>query len=110
MLAPSAHADESKQCVMYIDQQDAQHLHVQTPVCFDSKGDVVMNSFDEIMHITSRQTCAVDEIQGVERVDPVTFLVRKFCKGGKPEYQTLVFQLVDDGDGGTIRITNAENS
>jgi hypothetical protein len=48
-------------------------------------------------------------IEGVERVDPSTYLVRKYCKGGKPEYETLVFQLIDDGDGGTLRITNAEN-
>jgi hypothetical protein len=46
----------------------------------------------------------------VERVDPSTYLVRTYCKGRKPERKTLVFQLIDDGDGGTLRITNAENS
>jgi hypothetical protein len=25
-------------------------------------------------------------------------------------YKQLVYQLIDDGDGGTLRITNAENS
>jgi hypothetical protein len=48
--------------------------------------------------------------QCVECVDPSTYLVRTYCKGRKPERETLVFQLIDDGNGGKLRITNAENS
>jgi hypothetical protein len=110
LLAQStpAHA-EQRQCVLYIEQQD-QHLHVHNPVCFDGKGDVVIGSADRIMHVSARGMTCTTIIEGVERVDPATFLVRTFRKGRKPEHKTLVFQLIDDGDGGTLRITNAENS
>jgi hypothetical protein len=46
----------------------------------------------------------------VERVDPSTYLVRTRCPGYKPEAASLAFQLIDDGDSGVLRITNAENS
>jgi hypothetical protein len=105
-LSTSAHA---QQCVLYIEQQD-QQLHVHNPVCFDSKGDVVVGSADRIMHVSARNETCTTIIEGVERVDPSTYLVRTYCKGRKPERKTLVFQLIDDGDGGTLRITNAENS
>ena len=92
-----------------IEQQD-QQLHVHNPVCFDSKGDVVVGSADRIMHVSARNETCTTIIEGVERVDPSTYLIRTYCKGRKPERKTLVFQLIDDGDGGTLRITNAENS
>jgi hypothetical protein len=113
-LAPSAHSEQrqgSAQCVLYIDQTDNQHIHVRVPVCFDPKGNVIMYSLDGDMRVTNhRFKCEVDKIEGVERVDPSTYLVRTFCKGRKPERETLVFQIIDDGDGGVLRITNAENS
>jgi hypothetical protein len=112
-FSASAHAEqrqESAQCVLYIEQNDNQHIHVRVPVCFDRHGNVVVNDFDENMSVTSRKRCEVDKIEGVERVDQSTYLVRTFCKGGIPEHQTLVFQILDDGDGGRLLITNAENS
>jgi hypothetical protein len=39
-----------------------------------------------------------------------SYLVCTLCKGFTPETQRLVFQLIGDGDGGILRITNAENS
>jgi hypothetical protein len=112
LLAPSApaHADTQHHCVLYVEQQ-GQQLRVRIPVCFDAKGDVVMNSDEGIMTIPGRKfDSCVPFITDVERVDPSTYLVRTLCKGYKPERQTLVFQLIDDGDGGELRITNAENS
>ena len=110
LIALSAPARaEQHQCVLYIEQQD-QQLHVHNPVCFDSKGDVVVGSADRIMHVSARNENCTTIIEGVERVDSSTYLVRTYCKGRKPERKTLVFQLIDDGDGGTLRITNAESS
>jgi hypothetical protein len=84
---------------------------VRIPVCFDDKGDVIIHGDEGIMTIPGRKFDAcVPVIKDVERVDPSTFLVRTLSKGYKPERQTLVFQLIADGHGGTLRITNAENS
>lgn len=121
VLPASAHADEqggdtseqnkasSTPCV-YIDQIEDQLLHVRVPTCFDPKGNVIMHSRDGEMRVTSRAKCEVDKIVGVERVDPSTYLVHTYCRGGVPEKQGLVFQIIVDGDGGVIRVTNAENS
>ena len=109
VFTTTAHA-EQHQCVLYIEQQD-QQLRVRIPVCFDARGDVVISSDEGIMTIPSRKfDSCVPVITGVERVDPSTYLGRTLCKGYKPERETLVFQLIDDGDGGTLQITNAENS
>jgi hypothetical protein len=105
-----ARAADPQQCVLYIDRKEGQLIHVRVPTCFDPKGNVIMNSINDEMRVSSRQKCEADVIEGVERVDPSTYLVRKYCKGGKSEYETPVFQLIDDGDGGTLQITNAENN
>jgi hypothetical protein len=115
MIAAPAHAAEQNkttltQCVLYIDQIEDQLLHVRVPICFDPKGNVIMHSRDGEMRVTSRAKCEVDKIESVERVDPSTYLVHTYCKGGVPEKQGLVFQVIVDGDGGVIRVTNAENS
>jgi hypothetical protein len=65
-LPASAHAEQ--RCVLYIEQQD-QQLHVHNPVCFDSKGDVVVGSADRIMHVSARNETCTTIIEGVERVD-----------------------------------------
>jgi hypothetical protein len=99
-----------RQCVLYIELQD-QKLRIRIPTCFDDKGDVVISSDERIMLFPSRKEDACKPvIEGVERVDQSTYLVRMLCKGYKPEKSTLVFQLIDNGDGGVLRITNAENS
>jgi hypothetical protein len=106
----SAHADEQHHCVLYIEQQD-QQLRIRIPVCFDAKGDMVISCDERIMLLPSRKEDAcIPVIEGVERVDQSTYLVRTLCKGYRSEKSTLVFQLIDNGDGGVLRITNAENS
>jgi hypothetical protein len=109
LLAFPATTHAEHQCVLYIEQQD-QNLHVRNPVCFDSKGNVIIRSTDRIMNVSARGMTCTTIIEGVERVDASTYLVRTYCKDRKPERETLVFQLIDDVDGGTLRITNAENS
>jgi hypothetical protein len=108
--AAAATHTEPKQCPLYIALHD-QVLAIRIPVCFDAKGNVIMR-YDEIeMAIPSRKEDACHPVlEAVERVDPSTYLVCTLCKGYKPERATLVFQLIDDGDGGVLRITNAENS
>ena len=69
-----------------------------------------MGSTDRIMSLSARGMTCATVIEDVERVNPSTYLVRTYRKGRKPERETLVFQLIDDGDGGELRITNAENS
>ena len=43
-------------------------------------------------------------VESVERVDPVTFLVRLYCKGAVPEREAVSVQLIGD----TIEICNTE--
>jgi hypothetical protein len=108
VFTTKAHAEQ--RCVLYIERQ-GQQLRVRIPVCFDAKGNVIIHGHEGIMTIPSRKFDAcVPVITGVERVDTSTYLVRTFCKGYTPERETLVVQLIDDGDGGTLQITNAENS
>jgi hypothetical protein len=103
LLALPAPAHAGQRCVLYIELQD-QHLHVRNPVCFDSKGNVVIGSSDRIMNVSARGMTCNTIIEGVERVDRSSYLVRTFCRGRKPEHEALVFQLIDDGDGGTLRL------
>jgi hypothetical protein len=72
---------------------------------------VIVHGDEGIVRIPNRKFDAcIPFIEGVERVDPSTFLVRTLCNGYKPERRTLVFHLIVDGHGGTLQITNAENS
>jgi hypothetical protein len=47
--------------------------------------------------------CA-ETIEGVERVDPTTFLVRLYCKGATPERDAVTVQLIDT----VVHIRNVE--
>jgi hypothetical protein len=108
--AVTSAAPERQQCPLYIEQQDDQRIHVRVPVCFDSRGNVIMGSLDGEMRLTSKKPCEIDRIEGVERLSQTSYLVHTYCQGGKPEHETLVFDLLDDGDGGVIRITDLANS
>jgi hypothetical protein len=114
LLAGSpAHADNHappNQCSLFLDLQ-GQVIHVRVPSCRDGRGHLVIEAYETDLHINSRkgQSC-ITHVDGLERVDDVTYLVLTRCPGAKPEAETLVFQLIDDGDGGELRITNAENS
>jgi hypothetical protein len=101
---------EQQSCVLYIYLLD-QQLHVRIPTCFDPKGNVVIPSDEKIMSITGRKGDACHPtIEEVDRIDPSAYLVRTLCPGFKPKATSLIFQLIDDGDGGVLRITNAEGS
>jgi hypothetical protein len=91
LLAVSAPAHaEQHQCVLYIEQQD-QHLHVYNPVCFDSKGDVVIGTTNRIMSVSARGMTCTAIIEAVERVDPSTYLVRTYCTADTPPLKTSDF-------------------
>ena len=47
------------------------------------------------MSLSARGMTCATVIEDVERVNPSTYLVRTYCKGRKPERETLVFQLID---------------
>jgi hypothetical protein len=103
-------APEHQPCVLYADRQD-NRLHVRVPVCFYLNGDVYMESRDGYLTFNGRKAGATHSarpcteiIEGVERVDPATFLVRLFCKGATPERDAVSVQLIDD----TITILNTE--
>jgi hypothetical protein len=97
-------------CVLYADLRDNK-LHVRTPVCFYLNGDVYSESYDADLTFFDRKAGATHPrvkcatvIEGVERVDPTTFLVRLYCKGATPEREAVSVKLVDD----TITIRNTE--
>jgi hypothetical protein len=101
---------EHQQCVLYADQKDNK-LHLWVPICFYNNGDVYLESDDRDLAFTGRKAGALhpavkcnEIIEGVERIDPTTFLVRLYCKGAVPERDAVSVQLV----GETITIRNTE--
>jgi hypothetical protein len=109
MLFPEAVAEPTK-CPMEMELAE-QTLLVHVPDCHDKDGNVIIGAEDHSFKIPSRKEDDCHPfIEAVEQVDQSTYLVRTLCKGYKPERATLIYQLIDDGDGGTLRITNAENS
>jgi hypothetical protein len=98
MLAVSpAHASTNKhqQCVLYADQKD-NRLHLHVPICFYNNGDVYTESFDRYLAFNGRKAGAThpaapcaEIIEGVERVDPTTFLVRLYCPSATPAHDAV---------------------
>jgi hypothetical protein len=111
--AVSGFAPKHQPCVLYAEPQD-NRLHVRIPVCFYLNGDVYMESQDGFLTFNGRKAgathpafpCAeiIEGVEGVERVDARTFLVRLFCKGATPERDAVSVQLIGD----TIEIRNTE--
>jgi hypothetical protein len=97
-------------CVLYVDLADSR-LHVRVPVCFYDNGDVYLESYSGELGFTGIKAgvthpaipCA-ETIEGVERVDPTTFLVRLYCERATPQHGAVTVQLVD----GIIHIRDVE--
>jgi hypothetical protein len=99
-----------QQCVLYADLADNK-LHLRAPICFYNNGDIYSGSYDGYLAFNGRKAGAThpavpcnETIEGIERVDPTTFLVRLYCKGATPERDAVSVQLVGD----TISIRNTE--
>jgi hypothetical protein len=74
-------------------------------------GDVYLESYDSDLTFNGIKAGAThpaipcnETIEGVERVDPTTFLVRVYCKGATLEPEAVSVQLIGD----TITIRNTE--
>jgi hypothetical protein len=109
-VTANASEPEHQPCVLYVERQD-NRLHVRAPICFYNNGDIYSGSYDGYLAFNGRKAGAThpavpcaESIEGVERVDPTTFLVRLYCKGATPERDAVSVQLIDD----TISIRNVE--
>jgi hypothetical protein len=124
LIATVAHADDWRQrakeataatsghqpCVLHADLRD-NRLHLRVPICFYNNGDIYAKgyegelAFNGIKAGATHPAIKCDEtIEGVERVDPATFLVRLYCEHATPQARAVTVQLID----GTIHIFNVE--
>jgi hypothetical protein len=106
----AASAPEHQPCVLYVDLAD-NRLHIRAPVCFYVN--VYSTSYDGYLSFNGRKAGAThpaipcaETIEGVERVDPTTFLVRLYCPTAVPQRDAVSVQLIDD----TIHIFNVETN